>query len=179
MKTIKTFTLLLLPLLFLTSCASVRVWSDYDKSVDYNQYKTYAFFKDGVDKVKIHDLDKKRILKAIERELQAKGMTASENPDVLINFFTESTENVNIDNSGYGFGYYGYGGFGWGVSYNNVYRTTEGTLYIDLIDAQNKELVWQGVGEGALTKNIEQKEERINEFVARILSKFPPSEHKK
>ncbi len=176
MKTIKKLSFLLLPLLLLASCASVRVSADYDKSVDYTQYNTYAFYKDGVDEVKINDLDKKRILKAVERELQAKGMTASANPDILINFFTDATENINIDRWGYGFGYYG---FGWGTSYNNVYRTTEGTLYIDLIDARKKELVWQGVGEGALTKDIEKKEERINEFVARILSKYPPNQAKK
>lgn len=176
MKTIKTLSFLLLPLLLLASCASVRVSADYDKSVDYTQYNTYAFYKDGVDEVKINDLDKKRILKAVERELHAKGMTASANPDILINFFTDATENINIDRWGYGFGYYG---FGWGTSYNNVHRTTEGTLYIDLIDARKKELVWQGVGEGALTKDIEKKEERINEFVARILSKYPPNQSKK
>jgi len=136
MKTIKTLSLLLLPLLFLASCASVRVSTDYDKSVDYNQYKTYAFYKDGVDKVKINDLDKKRILKAVERELQAKGMTASADPDLLINFFTDATETINVDHWGYGFGYYG---IGWGTSYNNVYKTTEGTLYIDLIDGSKKE----------------------------------------
>jgi hypothetical protein len=176
MKTIKIISATLLPLLFLASCASVRVSADYDKSVDYTQYATYAFYKDGIDKVKINDLDKKRILKAVERELQAKGMTASTDPDILINFFTDSTENINVDQWGYGFGYYG---IGWGTSYNNVYRTTEGTLYIDLIDAKRKELVWQGVGEGALTKDIEKKEERINVFVARILSKYPPNQAKK
>ncbi len=176
MKTIKIISVALLPLLFLASCASVRVSADYDKSVDYTQYATYAFYKDGIDKVKINDLDKKRILKAVERELQAKGMTTSADPDILINFFTDSTENINVDQWSYGFGYYG---IGWGTSYNNVYRTTEGTLYIDLIDAKRKELVWQGVGEGALTKDIEKKEVRINEFVARILSKYPPNQARK
>jgi hypothetical protein len=35
--------------------------------------------------------------------------------------------------------------------------TTEGTLYIDLIDAKKKELVWEGQGVGYLTQNREQK----------------------
>jgi hypothetical protein len=35
--------------------------------------------------------------------------------------------------------------------------STEGTLYIDLIDAKKKELVWEGQGVGYLTQNREQK----------------------
>lgn len=174
MKTLKSLSLLLF-VAVLTSCSSVRVSSDYDKSVDYSQYKTYAFYKDGIDKVEIHDLDKRRILKAIERELQAKGMTASENPDLLVNIFTDATERVDVNQWGYGYGW-GYSPWGWGGNYASVSKTTEGTLYIDLIDGKKKELIWQGVGEGVLTKNIERKEERINEFVNKILAKYPPKQ---
>ncbi|MFA7444650.1 MAG: DUF4136 domain-containing protein [Flavobacteriaceae bacterium] len=174
MKALQSLSLLLFAVV-LTSCSSVRVSADYDKSVDYSQYKTYAFYKDGIDKVKIHDLDKKRILKAIERELRAKGMTASENPDLLINIFTEASQRVDVNQWNYGFGW-GWGPFGFGGNTASVSRTTEGTLYIDLIDGKKKELVWQGIGEGMLTKNIERKEERINEFVNKILAKYPPGQ---
>lgn len=174
MKTLKSLSLLLL-VAVLASCSSVRVSADYDKSVDYSQYKTFAFYKDGIDKVEIHDLDKKRILKAIQRELNAKGMTVSENPDLLINIFTDATERIDVNQWNYGYGW-GWGPFGMGMNHSTVNRTTEGTLYIDLIDGKKKELVWQGVGEGALTKNIERKEERINEFVNKILAKYPPQQ---
>lgn len=174
MKALQSLSLLLFAVV-LTSCSSVRVSADYDKSVDYSQYKTYAFYKDGIDKVKVHDLDKKRILKAIERELQAKGMTASDNPDVLVNIFTEASERVDVNQWGYGWGW-SWSPWMWGGNTATVSKTTEGTLYIDLIDAKKKELVWQGIGEGVLTKNIERKEERINEFVNKILEKYPPEQ---
>lgn len=180
MKTVKTVSLFFF-VWVVVSCSSVRVASDYDKTVDYNQYKTFAFYKDGIDKVEIHDLDKKRILKAIERELNTKGMTTSDNPDLLVNIFTEARERVDVNrfHAGWGYGW----GWGWnpwvyGGSYTSVSRATEGSLYIDLIDARKKELVWQGMGEGVLTKNIEKKEERINEFVNKILAKFPPNSQK-
>ena len=48
------------------------------------------------------------------------------------------------------------------------------TLYIDLIDAYKKELVWQGIGTGYLTKSMNKKEERIKEFVSKIMEKYPP-----
>ena len=61
----KAIKLLPLVLLFLVaSCSSVRVTSDYDTSTDFSQYKTFAFYKKGIDKVEISDLDKRRILKA-------------------------------------------------------------------------------------------------------------------
>ncbi|MDP2059666.1 MAG: DUF4136 domain-containing protein, partial [Flavobacteriaceae bacterium] len=41
--------------LFLTACSSVQVATDYDKTVSFNQYKTFAFYKDGIDKVEISD----------------------------------------------------------------------------------------------------------------------------
>jgi hypothetical protein len=67
-------------------------------------------------------------------------------------------------------------GPGWGAWGPNVSTRTEGSLYIDLIDAKNKELVWQGRGEGTLNnvQNIEKKEQRIREFVAEILQAYPP-----
>jgi len=172
MKTIQ-FLSLLLVLAFLQSCYSVRIVSDYDKSVDYSQYKTYAFYKDGIDNVKIHDLDKKRILKAIEKELQAKGMTASENPDLLVNIFTQASERIDVNPYGYNW-YFGWNYCSFGGITTSVHRYIEGTLRIDLIDANKKEVVWQGVGEGFLTKKSHKKEERINEFVKKIIEKYPP-----
>ena len=89
MKTIIKFLPIALIAMVITSCSSVRVAADYDRQVDFNQYKTFAFFKSGIDKAEISDLDKKRILRAIEAELLAKGYTKSENPDVLISIFTK------------------------------------------------------------------------------------------
>jgi hypothetical protein len=162
------------------ACSSVRVANDYDKKTDFSKYKTYAFLKDGVDKVEISDLDKKRILRSIEEAMTAKGFTKSENPDLLINFFTKSTEQVNVNqfNNGWGYGY----GIGWSPwiwgGHTSVYSNTEGTLFIDLIDASRKELVWQGEGTGILTQNTGEKDERIREFVTKVLAQYPPSEKK-
>ena len=94
MKKITTFILLMVAM-GLTSCASVYVTTDYDSQADFSAMKTFAFFKEGVDKVPISDLDKKRILRAIEQNLKAKGMTLSEQPDFLVNTH-KHTENVLV-----------------------------------------------------------------------------------
>lgn len=174
MKTLKSISLLLF--FFITSCSSIRVNQDYDKAVDFGNYNTYAYHKSGIDKVEISDLDKKRILRSIDDVMSSKGFTKSENPDLLINFFTKEREQVNVNQFNMGWGY------GWGLGWNpymwggntTVTRHSEGTLTIDVIDAKKKELIWQGEGEGVLTKNTDRKDENIKEFVTKILAQYPP-----
>ncbi len=166
----------------LTSCTTVRVVSDYDTKADFTKYKTFAFYKKGIDKASVSDLDKKRIMRAIETELVAKGFTKSDNPDMLVSIFTKSRERVNINNNnnfGWGWGW-GYNPWFFGRQNNiNVNQYTEGTLFIDFIDKKKNELIWQGIGSGAMKmKNVEKKEERIKEFVNQIISTYPPGSEK-
>ncbi len=185
----------LLPLLgailLLASCSTVRVASDYDQSVNFNEYKTYAFYKPGIDKAEISDLDKKRILRAIDAEMSAKGFTKSENPAVVVSIFTKAKERVDVYQNnwgwggGFGWGGFGWGGFGgwgwggpwgWGGGFGNTVSTrTEGTLYIDIIDKANKQLVWQGQGTASLvTGDVHKREARIQEIVSEIMQVYPP-----
>lgn len=182
MKTfLKTLPLLAL-LLVITSCSTVKVAADYDKDANFKNYKTFAFFKTGIDKAEISDLDKRRILRAIEAELIAKGFTKSEDPDLLISLFTKANQRVDVYNNSWGMGAWGWGGYGpgwgWGWNQPSITTSTQGVLYIDLIDANQKELVWQGMGTGYLSKNMEKKDERIKEFVAEIMMKYPPEANK-
>lgn len=175
---LKTLPLLVI-LLVVTSCSSVRVAADYDKNANFGKYKTFAFFKNGIDKAEISDLDKRRILRAIETELLAKGFTKSEKPDLLVSLFTKSNQRVDVYNNSWGYNNWGWGGYGpgWGWGWNQqptVSTKTEGVLFVDLIDSKKKELVWQGMGTGYLTRNMEKKEERIKEFVSKIMMKYPP-----
>ena len=140
----KNFVLFLFSVVLLSSCNSVKVVADYDSNADFNSYKTFAFYKPGIDKAAISDLDKKRVLRAIESELLAKGFIKSENPDMLVSFFTKSRERVNVNqNNNTGFGW----GLGWnpwmmnGMNNNiNVSQFTEGTLLVDFIDAKKKKI---------------------------------------
>ena len=107
--------------------------------------------------------------------MTTKGFVKSSEPDLLVSIFTKTKENVNVYQSNFGWGYgWGWNPWFWGTGFNTVSRTTEGTLYIDLIDASKKELIWQGMGTAALTKNVHKKQEKMNEIVAAILKKYPP-----
>ena len=173
MKTLKLLSVLFIATL--ASCSSVRVNADYDKKATFTNYKTYAYLKSGIDKAEISDLDKKRILYSIEEVMATKGFTKSENPDVLISIFTKERERVDINNNmGFGWGWGWNPWWGMGGGFTSVTTTPEGTLFIDIIDAKTKELVWQGEGSGYLTKNTDKKDARIKEFVSKILEQYPP-----
>ena len=177
MRALKVLPLLLI--FILASCSSVRVTTDYDMSTDFSKYKTFAFYKKGIDKVEMSDLDKRRILKAIEAEMLAKGFTKSENPDLLVNIFTKSRKKVNVYNNHHM--YYGWHPWYYGPNFGmHISKYTEGTLFVDLIDANKKELAWQGIGSGALntTGDVEKKEARIKQFVSEIMVQYPPGSAK-
>ena len=175
MKNFKLFTITFLISLILASCGSVRVASDYDSEADFSKYKTFAFYKSGIDKVEISDIDKKRILKSIQSSLLNKGLTINENPDVLINISTKSSENIYIDNTFYS-PYY----TGWYPNYGRghrqvAYSTSEGALYIDVIDTKTKQLIWQGKGTGVLSSSKKtNRDVLVSSFVTRILEVYPP-----
>ena len=176
----RKITILFLFISVLFSCNLIRVSSDFNKNTDFSKLKTYAFSKNGIDKVKINDIDKKRILRAIDVELYNKGFRKSSiDPDFTINFFTETNQKVNYYPSS---NYYGsavpYGGMGHYASswYLNSFKYNEGVLFIDIVDNKKNELVWQGIGKGYIYNDKpEKKSEKINEMVGKILLQFPPN----
>ncbi len=118
-------------------------------------------------------------MRAIEAEMVAKGFTKSSDPDILISIFNKTRERININNNNFGFGW----GWGWGwnpwmwggMPQTNVNQYTEGTLFIDFIDRKNNELIWQGIGSGAMKfSNPERKDKRIKQFVREIIERYPP-----
>ena len=171
---------ILLTILFslsILSCGSIKVASDYDSDADFSNYKTFAFYKSGIDKVEISDIDKKRILKSIQNTLLNKGLTLDENPDILINISTKSSENIYIDNSFYS-PYY----TGWYPHYSRghrqvAYSTSQGALYIDVIDTKSKQLIWQGKGIGVLSSKKSDRDELVNNYVTKILEVYPPEKN--
>jgi hypothetical protein len=168
---------LIFTFLLFVSCASIQVYSDFDRSVDFSQFKTFAFFKPQIDKVDISDLDKRRILKAIDTELISKGLSKSETPDILIGFSTKAKEKIyvnTINSFGWGWGW-GFNPWLWGPNANTVSTRTEGTLYINIIDGVSKQLIWQGKGRGGIDENMKDRDERISIFVQEIIENYPPT----
>jgi len=165
------------------SCSSVKVSSDFDKSASFASYKTYSFTDEALT-LPLDDLNKTRLLDAVNAELAAKGFTKKDaNPDVLININVKSEKKQTAtatSTGGYGYGagyrYGGWGGYGGGTTYISYDSYTDGTLFIDMIDASKKQLVWQGRGTKTLDPdaNQDKREKNIAYAVKQIFMNYPP-----
>ena len=163
------------------SCSSVQTSYDIDKTADFNKYKTYAFSEDAA-KLPVSDLDRQRILSAVDAEMALRGITKSDgSPDALIDLIIKTQQKVEATatNTGGYYGRYGYGG-GMGttnISYNSY---TDGTLFINLVDKSTEKIVWQGRGTKTLNEDAsaEKREANINTGVKMIFTKYPPAKKK-
>ncbi len=188
LPTVLMAVLFVLP--FLPGCSTLKVNYDYDKKVDFNQYKTYQFYgwAKGSEK-NINSLDRERVQDAFAKEFKKRGLTyVKDNGDLIVSLFfvtkekTETTANTTGVGAygGYYGGYYGYGPrWGWGPGF--TYSTTtytqheykEGTLIVNVFDAKAKKLIWEGIATDVLKEKPEGREERINHAVAKIMEHYP------
>ncbi len=162
----------------LAACSSIKVTSDYDGNVDFSKYKTYEFTNEA-KAFPIQELDRARVLAAIEREMAAKGFTKSESsPDILIDLQMklEQKQTATATNTGgYGAYRYGWGGGYGGTTHVNVENYVDGTLFINMVDRSTEKLVWQGRGTKTLAENpsAEKKEQNINYGIKQIYTQYP------
>lgn len=169
-------TKLSLLLLLLAGCTSVKVTYDFDSTADFSKYKTYAFTEDAKN-FPIQELDRTRVLSAIDKQMTVKGFTKSDSPDVVIDLQVklEQKQTATATNTG---GYYGAYRYGWGggTTHVNVENYVDGTLFVNMIDKSTEKLVWQGRGTKTLEDHPspEKKEQNINYAVQQIFMKYPP-----
>lgn len=175
-------------LLAMGGCASgpdVRV--AMDRSVDFTQYKTFAFASPlGTDRGGYQSIVSKELKAATQGEMEARGMrlvTAA--PQLLINFSAVMTDKTRISTMPMfigmdaGFGYYGYRGGMYApwpmyVDQTVVTQYKEGTLNIDVVDAARKQLVWEGVVTDTVTQeDLQNLPASINTAVTAAFAKYP------
>jgi hypothetical protein len=137
--------------LLLAACASAppQPESMRDPAADFGAYATWGFkplpAADGTDQpLLLVDQD---IRRAIASQMQRRGYTQSDSPDLLISHQTASAEKVesNPVRIGIGVGSWGSGvGGSVGVGSPGVRSYREGTLVISAVDAHRNAEVWQG-----------------------------------
>jgi len=172
----------LLALAGCTTAPVVRV--EYDRAVDFAQYKTFGFFDPlGTDRSGYETVVSQYLKAATRRELEARGLRFdAEAPQLKVNFnarLSEKLRSTTIPGPTFGMGYYGYrGGFysAWPMySYETATSTyTEGTLNIDVVDAARRQLVWEGVAVGDVNDtSSESIRPRLEQVVAAAFARFP------
>jgi hypothetical protein len=175
MKTLSMF-LFLASLVTLTGCSPFIVNYDYDMEYDFTRLSTFDWF-DIPQTVQVDELGVKRAKNAVNRQLAAKGLSrVSENPDCLIALHLTKQWKRDVD---WGYSSRRYSSY-WARRSIDVYEYEEGTLILDFIESDKRELIWRGSVTAVVDSDTspEKKEKRINEAVFKVLEKFPPSQRK-
>lgn len=173
--------------MLLAGCApSVKVRSDADPDVNLGQYQTYDFFSQlGVEGDSYSNLVGRHFRDAIGAQMEARGYSTSDSPQLQVNVSIGAEEKIRVntyqDPYLYG-GYYGRSGYGymgspWGyptTTRTSVSQYTEANVFIDMVDASEHKLVWQGVATFTLTDKMqEQLRETVYNTVDKVFSQYP------
>jgi hypothetical protein len=161
-------------------CSSLSYYSDYDKQADFSVYRSFTWIGGNFEPAEGGALASSgaamietQVRRAVESNLAAMGFTIRNEgeSDMLIAYYAGAKDQVDTSPTDYG---YAYGR--WAYSDVQVKSYREGTLIIDLIDAERNELVWRGWATGTIQDNLnaEQRAKRIDDAVAKIMENYPP-----
>jgi hypothetical protein len=169
-STIRLAGLLTLVLAF-AGCASTNVSSYVARGVDLRAHRTYNWAPaearpTGDPRLDNNRFFEERVQTAIEKELASRGFEKTASPHVLVRYHAGMTQKVYVSGAGFS-----------GECEEclpEVYD--EGTLLVDLFDADTNRLLWRGWAKGSIDGVIDDQrwmEQRIDEAVARIMRELP------
>jgi len=162
-------------LLLLAACASgPSIVSNTSHGADFGAFKTYNFFPQlGTDRSNgVRTPISSRLMAAMEREMESRGLTRSDSPDLLIDFnvWTEDRVDIRSTPSHTVHRSHWNRGFSTWPTYNTTVRQyTQGSLLIDLIDPRSGTLV----AEAAASQRISDTsldQAQADKLVAELMS---------
>jgi hypothetical protein len=174
--------------LALAGCATTgpQLRTKADPQTDFAAYRTYGYVDPlGTDRAGYATFVTQQFKGAVDTEMGARGYRkVDENPDLLVNFYANAEEKSDVRSTprptfGVGIGYYGYRGglYGAWPLYQNEVDTVRyhvGTANVDVVDARRKQLIWEGVAEGRLSKDVmKNPEPAIRAAVHQLFEQFP------
>lgn len=182
-----TFRWLLAALLLglLAACATgPRVSSDSDPTVDFSAYRTFAFYSPlAIEREGYASLVSGRMKAAARAEMEARGYRYSEDdPDLWLNINAYMQQRTDVSSIPevdyayyYSYRYRGYVAMPYWRDRTTVHRYTEGTMNVDLVDAERNALVWEGIAVGRATRNPDAatRDAAIDSTMAAIFAQFP------
>ena len=165
----------------ISACASPgpSVSSSVDPDINFGSLKTFGFMPElGTDRPGgIRTLLSNMLINAVSKELEDRGMRQADSPDVLVNFFVNVDQKLDVYRIPSTRSYYGYryGRYrAWRGFETRVREYNQGTLSIDIVDPKRKMLIWEGVAQERLRSDIfEVTQERVDEVVKAVMAEFP------
>ena len=173
--------------LLLTGCATgLEVRSDEDPSANFAQYRTFNFFDPmGIEGGYNSPIFGELFREAITRELTQRGYRKSDNPDLIVNVTSRTDDKVSMRtysapymSGAYynrpGGAHYGSAvGVGVGVG-TRATKTTEASIFIDLVDNQKQKVSWQGVAVVDVTDKVAQNlRDAVYTSVNKVFEQYP------
>jgi hypothetical protein len=155
-----------------------NVKTDFDKSADFSQYKTFMWIKEPKT---TNPLMRQRVIDDVNAALVARGLQlVTSDADLAIASHAATKEERTLDTfyNGFGGGWrwrWG-GGFGSATTMVNTYEV--GTLVVDLFDARTKEAIWRGTSSKTLSDNPQKNADNLNKAVVKMFKAFPPAPKK-
>lgn len=154
--------------------AAQTISFDFDKAVHFGGFKTYGW----VPGTNVPDqLVHRRIVDAVDVQLTLKGMTKApkdRQPDVLVAYHASFEKDLQIT----GFGS-GWGGYRFGGTRSASARAEEilvGTMVIDIVDAETKNIVWRGTATKDIDVNAkpDKRDKNITKTAEKLFKHYPP-----
>jgi len=168
--------LLIIPLMLSGCGPTSQVFTDYDRSANLDEYQTFGWLPASSsiearnNPLYYNELNDKRIKTAVVNQLESRNYQFSEKPELLIHYHIIIDDKTVVRTDPYGYYYGPY----WMRTNVNVYEYREGTLIIDLMDADTNSLVWRGWITAFLkNSNPEKMDESITKSVRMIFSEYP------
>jgi hypothetical protein len=113
---------------------------------------------------------------AVASNLQRKGLDEARDANLKVNIALNVEEKVQTRETDFRTEglprYMGQRRYSWKSEEVVIGKYREGTLMIDLVDAANNRLVWQGGVSGIIPSKNKNFEQEVNEAVAELLSKI-------
>ena len=159
--------------LFTVSTFGQETKTDYDRGVNFGQYKTYSWGQIHTE----NPLWVDRIKAAVNSALAAKRWTEVDSGGSISIMAMEVTEthrtlNTYYDSFGSDWRWGRGSGFGDATTTEETYRV--GTLVVDLFDTNTKTLIWRGSTSDVLSSKSDKNIKNLNKSVAKLFSEFPP-----
>lgn len=164
--------------ILLSSCRTVEILNEVDPSVDFTTYNNYMIMQ-RLESEMLTDKAKKLIGNSIINEMNKKGYNETLSPDLLVKVMIISREKESATVTRHNDFYWGSTtyNYGWGIGtgFNKVSYNTykEGTMVIDIIDRENKQLIWQGIATGAFKGSTKRKEKDLKAMITKVFRTLP------
>jgi hypothetical protein len=173
---VQRIVLVLMGMMFLLAgnSSAQQVKTDYDRSANFGQYKTYTW-----EQVKTQDpLLVDRIKNSVNVALTAKCWTQVDSRgevSIVAMQITRNQQTLNTFYDGFGRGWR-WGGFGEATTTTEIYKV--GTLVVDLFDTKTKKLIWRGTSSDTLSNSSDKNIKNLDKGVEKMFKKFPPGSSK-